>query len=665
MDEFIFPIGRIFGSASNGVLEQNGCSSFYIGPYQRGYKWGSATRYEQVPQMLIDIYEALSSGAYEYYLQYITVKKNTSDFTHPVLEVIDGQQRLTTLSILFNRIAKKTADGNIAAGLLRYARYDRDSSSDIIERACQLADDSNFNCDEAPTQDEFYMVSAARCIDKFLDILSTEGKLERFNRFLRDHVMLIVNIESEFVKSEDAFANLNDNKVMLTDSYLIKGLLLTWAVQKENANGGRRNYREILDQRSIMGRTWDEIMSWISDKDVAHFFFGQTNRTNGMDSLLRFVFQLKYGNLSNAVKDADPVLKQFISQLSNADSLQSSTDRFPLFNRYNEIVRGSEVASKVLSLIKHVYLKFRGLYENHSDSSLYNLFGFVVFSERIKQGGEWVKEEDEKFRMIVLKELVGSGLDSFTASMRSRAGRLIPSMEEDLQKYMESKNIGKQDDLSADQVYEALKNRFRYKSNNPELRNLLLSFSVFPEVCNKAYRFDFCRYDLESWSFEHIFPQHPKGTLKISPVAIPAVCKAMDLEISNSEDVTRKKRLKEIKGSIAAGKTLDKEDVDDIVFLYNCDFDIDQCGNMALLSGGDNSALSNNPFIAKRLILTELAISGSFVPLHTMATFNKSLSATDGTSFSPNLSKWTSDDVQAHMLWEVKRNKEIKKELEK
>ena len=110
---------------------------------------------------------------------------------------------------------------------------------------------------------------------------------------------------------------------------------------------------------------------------------------------------------------------------------------------------------------------------------------------------------------------------------------------------------------------------------------------------------------------------------------------------------------------------LQKEDIDTIGFLYDCDFDIHQCGNMALLSGSVNSALSNNPFIAKRPILMSHAISGSFVPSHTMSVFNKSLvNGTADISLIPELSQWTSDDVSAHMHWQIKRNFEIRKKLE-
>ena len=620
--------------------------------------------------MLIDIYEAMDSEVSEYYLQYITVKKNTKPSKAlltsmtPVLEVIDGQQRLTTLSIFFYRLESRRPGNNIAKGLLQYARYyTANKNVDQFEQVCQFANDPAFKSGNSQTQDVFYMVSAARCIDQFLDILTKESRLDDFLAFLLNHVMLIVNIESEHVDSEDTFANLNDNKVDLTDSYLVKGLLLTMAVQRENTHGARRNYREILDQRSIMGRVWDEIMSWISNEDVAHFFFGQSKRNRGMESLLDYVFHLKYGNKGNTGKN-NVIIDLFVKRLATAGPSLTTTDKFPIFNRFNERVRDTKEALDVLQSIKHVYHKLRGVYDNYSDSTLFNLLGFVLFSDNITNNNGPVKQDEEQFRIGMLDKLVNSGSGEFKKDLKQTALELIPSMNDKISAYRQTNKIDIDVELTDEQTEEALK-AFKYKSSNPELRNLLLSFSVFPEVPNAAYRFDFCQYDLHNWSFEHIFPQHPTGTLKIDRIAISTVCKAIDEVIAKTQDPNKKTRLQEIKNQINDRKRLDKDAIDSIGFLYECDFDIHQCGNMALLSDGVNSALSNNPYIAKRLIIMDKAISEFFVPQHTMAVFNKSLSVTDQRSFTPELSRWDGSDVTAHMHWQIKRNEQIRADLKK
>jgi len=80
-------IAKIFGDAD----------SFYqIPDYQRLYSWGD----EQIEQLWDDLYSAMESGDKSYFLGpviLIKIKKENEDW----FEVVDGQQRLTTLTILF------------------------------------------------------------------------------------------------------------------------------------------------------------------------------------------------------------------------------------------------------------------------------------------------------------------------------------------------------------------------------------------------------------------------------------------------------------------------------------------------------------------------------------------------------------------------------------
>ncbi|GIF49826.1 uncharacterized protein with ParB-like and HNH nuclease domain [Asanoa ferruginea] len=69
---------------------------FAIPDYQRPYAWGT----EQALQLLDDLEDALDQGSTEpYFLGSLVLVK--PDENQPAAQVIDGQQRLTTLSILF------------------------------------------------------------------------------------------------------------------------------------------------------------------------------------------------------------------------------------------------------------------------------------------------------------------------------------------------------------------------------------------------------------------------------------------------------------------------------------------------------------------------------------------------------------------------------------
>jgi uncharacterized protein with ParB-like and HNH nuclease domain len=154
MNKFIYPIAHIF--SSNKLLKELNASQYYIASYQRGYKWKSFGKNDQVPILLTDIYEALSTNANEYYLQYITIKKNNENLSF--LEVIDGQQRLTTLSLLFYVAEKYFNIENHAKGKVVYQRYKINNEfQDVFESILALEEsDASIN----NLQDIYYLYHA-------------------------------------------------------------------------------------------------------------------------------------------------------------------------------------------------------------------------------------------------------------------------------------------------------------------------------------------------------------------------------------------------------------------------------------------------------------------------------------------------------------------------
>ena len=74
--------------------------SFYVPSYQRGYRWGA----DEVTRLLEDVYQ---NGKNNYCLQPIVVKRRADGF-----ELIDGQQRLTTLYLIYRYIMNEN-DGII------------------------------------------------------------------------------------------------------------------------------------------------------------------------------------------------------------------------------------------------------------------------------------------------------------------------------------------------------------------------------------------------------------------------------------------------------------------------------------------------------------------------------------------------------------------------
>lgn len=116
-------------------------------------------------------------------------------------------------------------------------------------------------------------------------------------------------------------------------------------------------------------------------------------------------------------------------------SMKESTDAFPLFNKYNDIIKLASDASKALAQLKHTYLKLRSLYDNYGNSILYNLLGFVFFSDNIKQKNSWVKGASDTFRRQILTSFIIKGENEFKHELLGITLDLIPNMEEDIASY--------------------------------------------------------------------------------------------------------------------------------------------------------------------------------------------------------------------------------------
>lgn len=90
-------------SESSVVLEAKKISDisgqFVVPDYQRGYRWGK----QQVKTLLDDLWTAANAQVQaDYCLQPIVLKKMFQDGEPAKYELIDGQQRLTTIYILLS-----------------------------------------------------------------------------------------------------------------------------------------------------------------------------------------------------------------------------------------------------------------------------------------------------------------------------------------------------------------------------------------------------------------------------------------------------------------------------------------------------------------------------------------------------------------------------------
>ena len=356
MKELIFSIEHIFNNHNqNGCLSQYGCSYYHIPAYQRGYKWAS-TKNGAVTILLNDLWNAFLSyenqESKEYYLQYITVKKITLQNAN-CLEVIDGQQRITTLSIILTVLSAQLDKENISIEKLDYAIrdnfftqyvYQADGLNSVLTTTWKdFSADENLN-----KQDVFYMFSA---LQKTATFFKGKKDLGLFYNYLINNVKLIVNSIESHIESETVFKNLNSNKVPLTEAELIKGLLITKIGRQQ-----QYSFKQVMEIRANVGKHWDELATWANKDEIKSFYFN--NKSSAMQELLK----LTAYNREN--------------EKLSFNKTGSAKD-FPLFNFFLEHNNYTQTFDK----LKEVKNKLDDWFYN---TQIYNLIGYCRFAKNSK-----------------------------------------------------------------------------------------------------------------------------------------------------------------------------------------------------------------------------------------------------------------------------------------
>lgn len=638
--DLVYTIGDIFEQC----LLDNGADKYYIAPYQRGYKWGAKAN-EPVSVLmddLIDAYKAFDETKRkgEYYLQYITLKKPEGK---KYLEVIDGQQRLTTITILLSVIthldnsihnaANFKLDYAVRTNFLNGFIYDSQIEKLLLQNDWQtfIADDSNLN-----KQDIFYLFEASKNICQRFKEYEGEKKLEmseikNFHNYLTNYVKIIVNVVEPHIESEKVFSNLNGNKVPLTETELIKGLLLTKTAREYDEVYQKRHFKEILEMRATMGRQWDAIARWFNREEVTGFFWNQFSTENGMYELLKLIAH-KDGYKSGTVTNGK---------------------HYPLFNYYQTQIKKPTKSSHYF--FEKIKLTSALLNEWYVSKETYNLIGFLFYA----------KSSKENNRTAFITDLLENLIDK----------KIL------LNEYLSKKilRVKIDDETTIEKLSPQFINELQYGENNNLIHDLLLLINVFPE---QPVRFLFNKFNKEKWSLEHIFPQTPEDYTKNENEEI--VLKKEDVDFINeiwskkkwdnkyldtqSEDENNAKRVKNIFARLVIKInnskqkqriTLKDSEIKIIKIALEQESDlINSIGNMALLTSSDNSSNSNDFFDTKRTNIVRLVSEGSFVPQHTYNVFSKLILPE-----TKSLRAWSKSDIEKHKKYISNQVERIIKKL--
>ena len=189
---------------------------FFVPGYQRGYRWDP----DDVRRLLDDIWD---SKGEDYSLQPVVVKLHADAAldSEREWELIDGQQRLTTLYLILRYMREKLGSGLGAPYALRYET--RDGSEEYF----QTLDASIY----LRNIDFFHMYTANQAIDTWFaqhgDIYARNSVANKLHGFLFNSVRVIWYEAPAHLDAIPLFTRLNVGRIPLTDAELVKAALLS------------------------------------------------------------------------------------------------------------------------------------------------------------------------------------------------------------------------------------------------------------------------------------------------------------------------------------------------------------------------------------------------------------------------------------------------------
>lgn len=530
--------------------------TFHIPAYQRGYRWERT----QVKTLLNDLYQCMEANGQEkdYCLQPVVVqKKGVQKKGKLQYDLIDGQQRLTTIYILL-RYAQQNFETDYAE-----QNFETEFSFEYETRENTQAFLENMDPQLAQTNiDFFHIYQAYTTIKDWLEETfpaDTDSHLYKLCNYVKEKVKVIwyeVGAEADPIA---LFTRLNIGKIQLTNAELIRALFLS---DTPNGMENRRKYE--------MAIQWDDIEKQLRDDDGAFWAFITRKRAEDYPTRIDILFDLMC-HKQDAEKD--PLFTFF-----KMEERLKHSDRDSV---WQEVING-----------------FLQLKEWYKDNVYYHKIGYLIAS-----GSNTMAD--------LFDEARGKRKSEFKDRLDELIAESITWRTNDKDSYW---------DLD-------------YHKDYNRICRILLLFNVQSILYNGVQqRFPFNKYNNEEWSIEHIHAQNSEGLKTVDLQLewlewhLPSL-KAIHRDESDNELVRDvEKAIDDIRQS---GRFI-RSDFDDIFRRVVNDLSdttdtdyINTLPNLALLSCGHNTCLSNSTFDVKRNLIIKMDKSGEFIPYCTKMTFLK------------------------------------------
>ena len=410
--------------------------TFYIPAYQRGYRWTA----QEVGDLLDDIYEFdIGNGTLinNYCLQPLIVKKNIDD----KYEVVDGQQRLTTVFI-FLKIAEKIT--GYTPYKITFETRDQSATflSNLSNHDGKIIDDNI---------DYYHITTAYKKINDWLDTKSASGTPRftilstLFNKITNNVFFIWYEIPVN-VKPVELFTRVNMGKIRLSNAELVKALIFN---EKNFSEKGDSNKRQELSL------AWDRIEQDLQRDSFWYFLTDDKNTQH--ETRIDLLFDL----LSDKYNEKLPEELRI-----NVPASSYNNRTFLIFyTAYKNTPNKSEF---VLNLWSEVTLTYERFMEWYHDYNKYHVIGFLITA--------------------------GTGIKRiFELSDGKKKSEIFSSLVKETKAHVKLDSLDELKEMSYDDSKKKLRHFF-----------LLVNIATLVCKNEKQYRFPFDLFKREKWDIEHI-----------------------------------------------------------------------------------------------------------------------------------------------------------------
>ena len=578
--------------------------TFVIPSQQRGYKWTS----KNVEELLKDLWEFSKQETKNIYcLQPIAVVKNGEC----EYEVLDGQQRLTTLFLLYKYLTQKNA---------YTLNFERDSNEYDKSRWKFLNDiDKEEKLDNSQI-DRFYITRAYETIKQFFESFEknrpsvsadSENKyikqifrslLDASRRSLLDasrcqKSVQVIWYETPKEKAHETFRNLNSGKISLTNTDLIKALLLN------RVNGLPAN------QHETVARQFEEMEQTLKLDHFWHMLSSEVPKYphTRMDLLFNVV--------------------------ANVEEKEVQIDYRTSFRWFAEEDEKLSLEQK-WQQVRHTFLR---LYDMYMDMYSYHYIGFLTYyktGDSIKRLHELISDNEKMDKNEFIEKLRGDIKKAINPNDQKQIEdySYTDSSRKELRELFLLHNIE-----TLLQRYQTLKNSEQYKLQH--------EYEQFPfELLYK-----------QSWDIEHIASQttNELKNEKDREDWLKSVKADYPSSFNDNENTSEKTKDK---------KDFDKlyEEIINYIKKENQDYieedNKNNIGNLVLLDKHTNRSFHNSLFPRKRRIVImadglasendkEQNVVRQFIPICTKQCFTKAYNKKSNVK----LGEWSKDDADAYL----------------